>query len=174
MEYRPRRRRASLPSKPASRSKTRASAFAALLGPVSGRQGRRQGAAIPLGAVFPKCVLRRAPRPGNCRSHRRCGSRHALGLRLGTGPVRDVGRARRRIAWPSARAREARRCRRWSTKLLASRQEILLRIVSRDRLGYFDLATSAMQPVPRAAGHHHSEIAEGSLAKWCKRMPAPA
>ena len=89
------KKRDSLPSKPAAPSKTRANACAPCSRPCWRTKAGDKAQQFLWGVYLPNVPLRCAPRPGNLRLHSRCGSRHALGLRLGTRPVRNVGCSRR-------------------------------------------------------------------------------
>ena len=105
MEYRPQQkaRFASIEAGKAIERHARAAAHAGR--PGARRKRRRQGAEIHLGRDLRNVPLRRAARAGNCGLDRRRGPRHALGLWLGTGAVRGVGRHRRRAHGAAARKR---------------------------------------------------------------------
>ena len=89
--------------------------------------------------------------------------RHAVGLRLGAGSLRSVGRHRRREDGAGAASARGNRCPRWWSKVLATPEKSFY-ASEKGTTRYFDLATGAHQPVPEQRGSHHSEIAEGSHA----------
>ena len=124
------------------------------------RERRRQSEPLPLGLPQRDVPLRRAPHSGNRRQHRRRGSRHALGIRVGIRPVRSVGRDRRRADGQGARARR-------EAVAAAGRKgsrvarEILLSGRKRPH-ELFRFCLGSAQTARRAARNHHSEIAQGA------------
>ena len=70
----------------------------------------------------------------------------------------------------SAKGRD---CRRWLRKVLASPAKSFYE-TEKGSTRYFDLAASALKPVDGARRDHDSEIAEGTHAAWCRKIPGRA
>ena len=129
--------------------------------PRARRKGRRQGAEIHLGSDLRHVPLRRAPRARNCRLHRGCGPRHALGICLGTRAVRGLGRHRRRAHGQAAGKRGQRAAAaRHGTAFF--REKIVLSIgAGRDVL--FRSCRQVLQTRAAVRGNYSFEIAQGAL-----------
>ena len=77
----------------------------ALVAPALEGKGGDKASRFLWASLSEMCLYAARRMPEIANTHRRRGSRHAVGIRLGTGPVRSVGRDRRRADGAGARAR---------------------------------------------------------------------
>ena len=110
------------------------------------------GRQVRLGADHRHAVLRRTAPGRDRRRRRQHRPRHALGLRLGDGPVRDLGRHRRRASRFAAWSARASRCRSWCERCSRAVSQRFYDRNGSPAASSSTSASEAMLPVPTAPG----------------------